>query len=175
MGRDQVGLELVSQIGRDTNPEAGHFAGIILLNDLSHRVKAAHDLLLMVGDTNLNELPDWLQHSPQLREEGLEPLLLASRDRYRFGKLLTIHRGHFGGSGLVDFIEDHERGLLLDSDIGEDRIHRIHLLGSVGMAGIHHVDEQVGLDDLFEVALNASTRPCGNLRMNPTVSLKSTF
>ena len=35
MGRDQVGLELVSQIGRDTNPEAGHFAGIILLNDLS--------------------------------------------------------------------------------------------------------------------------------------------
>jgi len=45
------------------------------------------------------------------------------------------------------------------------------------MADVHDVQQQVGLrpTPLFERCLEGSTRPCGNLRMKPTVSVSKTF
>ena len=84
------------------------------------------------------------------RLQSVEPVLLRRADRHGFGVMGLEHVEERPIGHLVGFIQDQERGVVLQSQLGQDRLDRPDLALGLGAGGVHDVQEQVGLASFLE-------------------------
>ena len=64
---------------------------------------------------------------------------------------------------LVHFVEDHERRFARRANFFQHRIHRGDLFVGLRLTDVHHMDQEVGLDDFFERSFECLDQPMRQL------------
>ena len=164
-------------------PEVGgprlelHAHTVVLVDgrhDAAGIVQARDQRALAVRDQRLDL--DWLgSRSPSARARAAlrRPHRSRPRSRPRRG---TVARSRARSLVVeqVELVEREEPRDLRRADLAEHLVHGGDVDVRFRMRRIDHVDKRSALATCSSVDWNASTRPCGSLRMKPTVSVTTT-
>jgi hypothetical protein len=135
---------------RNTRPKPGKLSRIVPLRDLRNFVQTGNDRRIRVRHPQFHKISD----RPELRTEFLDqfwnsvPGSSGNRDGVRV--LMEIFVKQTIAFKCVNLVENHDCRFAGGSNFGEHAVDGANLLGRLGMADVHDVQEQFRLNDLLE-------------------------